>query len=127
MDVKQVIETELRCVQSNCDRDCAKCELVMDQNEIVNAYKQVIEMLEHQPDDCIDRQDMLDAIGHGTTYTSEEIQEIVKKLPRVNSEIIRCKDCRFYQKEPGRCVLLQIYPTGMWFCGNAARATEVYK
>lgn len=83
MDIKHIIETELLCVQSDCDRDCAKCDLVMDTNEIVAAYKQVIEILGHESDDCIDRQDMLDAIGHGATYTSEEIQEIVKRLPRV--------------------------------------------
>jgi hypothetical protein len=33
--------------------------------------------------DLISREDMLDAIGHGTTYTSEELQEIIKGLSSV--------------------------------------------
>lgn len=34
--------------------------------------------------DCISRTDMLDAIGHGTTYTTDELQKIIKGLPTVN-------------------------------------------
>lgn len=34
-------------------------------------------------DDAISRTDMLDAIGHGTTYTSEDLQRIIKGLPSV--------------------------------------------
>ena len=37
-------------------------------------------------EDAIGRSDMLDAIGHGTTYTSEELQRIIKGLPPVNSQ-----------------------------------------
>ena len=37
---------------------------------------------------CIRRSDMLDAIGHGTTYTSGELQEIVKRLPSVKPKEI---------------------------------------
>ena len=41
--------------------------------------------LEQEPcEDAIGRSDMLDAIGHGTTYTSEELQRIIKALPPVN-------------------------------------------
>lgn len=32
-------------------------------------------------DNAISRNDMLDAIGHGTTYTSEELQKIINGLP----------------------------------------------
>ena len=31
--------------------------------------------------DCISRSDTLDALGHGITYTSEEIQSIINSLP----------------------------------------------
>lgn len=41
------------------------------------------------------------------------------------SELILCKDCEFWKQEKnslqGRCCLLQMYPTGEWFCGNAKR------
>lgn len=35
---------------------------------------------------AISRSDMLDAIGHGTTYTSEDLQKIIKALPPVNPQ-----------------------------------------
>ena len=45
-----VMENELRCVQrasvNACDRDCEHCELLMDTNEIVQAYGKVIKLLE---------------------------------------------------------------------------------
>lgn len=39
-------------------------------------------------DNAISRNDMLDAIGHGTTYTSEELQKIINGLPEVKAERI---------------------------------------
>ena len=37
--------------------------------------------------------------------------------------IIHCKDCEWWEKLSdsiqGRCELMQMYPTGTWFCGNA--------
>ena len=41
-------------------------------------------------DDAISRNDMMDAIGHGTTYTSEELQRIIQNLPPVNPK--PCED-----------------------------------
>jgi len=43
----------------------------------------------YNPQPCenaIGRSDMLDAIGHGTTYTSEDLQRIIKALPPVNPQ-----------------------------------------
>lgn len=37
-------------------------------------------------EDAISRNDMLDAVGHGTTYTSEEVQKIIMQLPSVVRE-----------------------------------------
>lgn len=37
-------------------------------------------------DNAISRTDMLDAIGHGTIYTSDELQKIIKALPPVNPQ-----------------------------------------
>lgn len=41
------------------------------------------EMQSNSDEDCISRADMLDAVGHGTTYTSEEVQRIIKDLSSV--------------------------------------------
>jgi len=56
-------------------------------DNIVKAHKMAIKALEQEPcEDAIGRSDMLDAIGHGTTYTSEELQKIIKALPSVNPQ-----------------------------------------
>ena len=53
----------------------------------IEAYDMAIKALEQEPcEDAIGRSDMLDAIGHGTTYTSEELQKIIKALPSVNPQ-----------------------------------------
>ena len=45
-----LMENELRCVQRGnyCDRDCAKCPLVKDDKELIEAYGYVIKALEQQ-------------------------------------------------------------------------------
>ena len=62
-----------------------------------------LETLEQEPcDNAISRSDMLDAIGHGTTYTSEELQRIIQNLPPVthksgkwlkHSYARKCSEC----------------------------------
>lgn len=55
--------------------------------EVAQAFDCAFKALEQQPcEDCVSRQDMLDAIGHGTTYTSEELQKIINGLPDVKAE-----------------------------------------
>ena len=46
----ELMENELRCVQTastnRCDRNCGKCPLVVDDEEIIAAYGLVIKLLE---------------------------------------------------------------------------------
>lgn len=52
-----------------------------------DAIQTAIKALEQEPcEDAISRADMLDAIGHGTTYTSEDLQKIIKGMPPVNPQ-----------------------------------------
>ena len=44
-----LMRIELKCVERNkngCDRDCAKCELAQDTQELITAYKRVINYIE---------------------------------------------------------------------------------
>lgn len=45
-DVIDVIEKERECVRRNhectCDRDCGKCDLLMETEKILDAYEDVI-------------------------------------------------------------------------------------
>ena len=51
--------------------------------------------------------------------------EALEILPPAQPEIIRCKDCDWWTKQEdsvqGRCELMQMYPGGGWYCGNARR------
>lgn len=44
---------------------------------------------------------------------------------KIVGELVRCKDCEFWKKQKdsaqGRCELMQMYPTGAWYCGNAQK------
>lgn len=48
--IHDIMENELQCVQRNelkeCDRDCGKCDLLMDTDEIIQAYNDVLKILE---------------------------------------------------------------------------------
>ena len=80
------MENELRCVQRGniCDRDCAKCPLVKDDKELIEAYGYVIKALEG-----FDTSDMLyDIYMAGVNMTGEyqgcwvrfkDIERIVSK------------------------------------------------
>lgn len=65
-------------------------------------------------EDAISRSDMIDAVGHGTTYTSEELQRIIKALPPVNPR--PCEDeLDFMQPHKKIGVSLSSQPkTGHW-------------
>lgn len=42
---KELMEIERECIKRNeagCDRDCAKCDLVQQTNELIAAYDKVI-------------------------------------------------------------------------------------
>lgn len=97
-------------------------------------------------DDTIYRQDAIDALdvlcqehrykipGKVETYSQyneawqdalDRAEGAIGNLPPAQPEIIRCKDCEWWEKQKdsaqGRCDLMQMYPTGGWYCGNAQR------
>ena len=70
-----------------CDVPSNEMTLEQARQAVKDLRKKLAEYLEQQPcPDAISRSDMLDAIGHGTIYTSEELQKIIKGLPSVNPQ-----------------------------------------
>ena len=59
-EVHDIMENELRCVQrasvNGCDRECDKCDLLMDADKIVKAYCRVLSMIEYNSEYIIARQ-----------------------------------------------------------------------
>ena len=80
--------------------------------------------------DLISRQQAIDDIWTVSPLARLDrkwVDRWLRQLPPAQP-IIRCKDCAWWTKQEdslqGRCALLQIYPTGEWFCGNAGRREE---
>ena len=74
------MEENLYC--SDCvHKEVCGLEGLLDEGMIFCASKMQNYLEQQSCDACISRRDMLDAIGHGTTYTSEELQRIIKGLP----------------------------------------------
>lgn len=51
----EILENEIQCIQRNdngrqCDRDCAKCDLLLDTKEILRAYNHAIYLLMEEAD-----------------------------------------------------------------------------
>ena len=67
--VRKCLEILDKYASEECDNDCEHCTWTECPKE---------------PNDLIRRTDMLDAVGHGTTYTTEHLQKIINGLPSVN-------------------------------------------
>lgn len=77
------MENELRCVQRGnyCDRDCAKCPLVKDDKELIEAYGYVIKTLEQEPTDKKFTKADIDAIVKAINEGWElRVNEILDKI-----------------------------------------------
>ena len=99
----------------------------------VNNMTSAIDMIEknrrarQSMSDLISQQAAIDAIeknAYRHTYL-DQIVDIIKALPSAEPEVIRCKDCDWWEKQKnsvqGRCEKMQMYPAGGWYCGNARR------
>lgn len=56
----------------------------------------------------------------------EECREALRSIPAADVRpVVTCADCKWWTKQEsslqGRCELLQMYPTGAWFCANGKR------
>lgn len=47
----KVLRAELACVSCDCDRDCSKCDLVMDRDWLIEGLNTAIELIEQLDDD----------------------------------------------------------------------------
>lgn len=94
--------------------------------------------------DLVSRQAVLDMaiytpvapilVGGSVVWRHVIFKENVENLPAVKPEtesIIRCKDCRFWERTTdslqGICYLLRMNPTGMWYCANARPINDGYQ
>ena len=116
--VHDIMEDVLRCVQRGnyCDRDCAKCPLVKDDKELIEAYGYVIKALEQEPQTfkwCTDCKEY-DQEKHCCHRWSKVIRNTVEEMKK--------------EQEPktGHWIDREIYDADRWKCSECGR-TEPYK
>ena len=72
-------------------------------------------------DDCISRQQAIDALCNVDEYNSRSVKAI-KNLPSAQQEIIRCKDCKCYKY--GICMKIGVNKSFYGFCDWAERGEQ---
>lgn len=72
--------------------------------------------------DLIERQDAIDAIVKQSVVDKTVAKRVLAQLPSAEPEIIRCKDCKYYDGRP--CGNVDYYNTESDFCSRAERRTD---
>ena len=72
----------------------------------------------------ISREAALEAAKKSHLYF--DIKPIINSIPAADVRpVVTCAECKWWTKQEaslqGRCELLQMYPTGAWFCANGKR------
>lgn len=94
MTVKEVIENELKCVQRDCCRlenECAKCDLVLPKEEIINAYNKALK-LETENAELKDKLKNLESVAEVRLANWQKCEEENKELKAINEGYCRSRD-----------------------------------
>ena len=132
--VHDLIENELRCVQRGnyCDRDCAKCPLVKDDKELIEAYGYVIKALEQEPcEDCISRKAVKELFQEGSVMGMyhflgiDELPSVTQTRPKEhwidnNNGTISCSYCYTWFYKDDRYSYMRYCP----YCGAEMESEE---
>ena len=66
--------------------------------------------------------DVLAGFGQTVISVNDTLKAIEESDTIDAVEVVRCKDCKFWQKQKdslqGRCIPSDNYPTGEWYCAN---------
>lgn len=50
-DVIRILQIERECISRDCDRNCGYCDLVQEQDVLLDAYDSAIALLSIEPED----------------------------------------------------------------------------
>ena len=93
-EAKAFLEIEKQCINRNCDRNCAKCDIVQKVEDLNSAYDTAINALE-------------EVQQYRKIGTVEECREAVEKHTAISREIIEgkyfCPKCHNLMPYPGYC------------------------
>ena len=128
MTMKEVIETELKCVQRDCCRlenECAKCDLVLPKEEIVNAYNEALKLEEEnkiakmQDNEIEQLKKQNKELKEELTKKTDTNHSLVEQMADLESENAElkaqiekmkcCENCRHYSRTYGHCYSYSSY------------------
>ena len=95
--------------------------------EVVKGLSELSTNLAEVGADCISREQAIDLLkqmrkdGDMIPWEGKDVFARIRKLPSVQPEIIRCKDCKYHYK--GICPIERYFSLD-GFCGRAERRTE---
>ena len=93
-EAKSLMLIEKECINRDCNRDCAKCDIVQEVDNLNNAYDTAIKALE-------------EVQQYRQIGTVEECRESVEKHTAISREIIEgkyfCPKCNNLMPYPGYC------------------------
>jgi len=107
----KVLLDEWKCIDRNdginCDRQCEKCDLVMDSAILKDAYNMAISALEQQPcEDAVSREAVKEQIyeyvisgEYCQTRGTDLLLKRIGELPPVTPSRRKghCKDCKYFE------------------------------
>ena len=95
MIMEEVIETELKCVQRDCCRlenECAKCDLVLPKEEIVNAYNEALKLKEEIVN-AYNEALKLKEENKIAKMQSKVYFELIERIGELKAQIEKMKNC----------------------------------
>ena len=83
-EAKKYMLIEKECINRDCDRDCANCDIVQNVEDLNNAYDIAINILEKQIPKKIEIR----------KATNDDIESELRDFITVKGRICRCPSCR---------------------------------
>lgn len=97
MTMQEVIENELKCVQRDCCRlenECAKCDLVLPKEEIINAYNKALS-LETENAELKDKLKNLESVAEVRLANWQKYEKENEELRAKIEKMKVCQNCKF--------------------------------
>jgi len=123
----KVLLDEWKCIDRNdginCDRQCEKCDLVMDSAILKDAYNMAIQALSQEPcEDVVSRKDIQDYIAK---YLSQYLYEDVRQAVEAIDTYIG--DMPSVTQKSGKWILT-IEDWNKWTCSNCGyvKRTDIH-
>lgn len=133
-DREKVIKA-LECIVADTDLDCKKCDYYIRDDvpqycATTNVLRDALALLKEQEETINDltetirqlNQHIKDLSEYMTPYGKVKDVKAYAELLKEQEAVVRCKDCKWYDKQNNWCISLDIAEQGEdWFCADGER------